>query len=155
LIREETYQRGIVSPMKFERDISIEANLLDWNSGGIILEITFIGIHSHFRPHGKKIYDFLEAVVNKHRHDALLLDYLKYRYTFGNELLSTIIIPIFNFKQKSIHPCAIIADGATKNSIQSLLNESMIQKVCNIVVFSDKVRALEHIKRELSTAESF
>lgn len=141
----------IEKPIKFEKEISIEANLLDRYPEGIILEIKFIGIHEHFRYHGKNIYDYLEAIACKYRHDALLLNYLKYRYTFGNELLSTIIIPLFNFKQKSIHPCAIIADGITRDSIQSLLDESMIQKVCNIVVLTDKMKALEHIKRELST----
>ena len=136
--------------MKFERDITIEANLLDRSTKGIILEIQFIGIHNHLWPHGKDIYDYLEAVVEKHEHDAILFNYLQYRYTFGNELISTIIIPVFNFKQKSIHPCAIIADGSTKTSIQSLMDESMIQKLCNIAVFTDKMKALEHIKKELS-----
>ena len=136
--------------MKFEKEISIEANLLDRYPQGIILEIKFSGIHNHAWHYGKNIYDYLEAVVDKHKHDALLLNYLKYRYTSGNELLGTIIIPIFNFKQKSIHPCAIIADGTTKSSIQSLLDECMIQKMCNIVVFTNKIKALNHIKKKLS-----
>lgn len=136
--------------MKFGRDIAIDFNILSKSPQGVILEIEFRGIHNHSWPHGKEIYDYLEEVVDKHKPDAILFNFLQYQYTFGNELMGTILIPICNFKQKSIRPGVIVADGPTKNSIQSLIDESMIQKVFNIVVLSNKVEALEHVKRLFS-----
>jgi hypothetical protein len=56
-------------------------------------------------------------------------------------------------EKESIRPCAIIAEGPTKNSIESLIDESMIQKVFNIAIFTNNEEALEHIKKELRTAK--
>jgi len=136
--------------MKFERDITIDVNVLEQDPRGTILEIKFIGIHDHSWPHGKEIYDFLETVVDKYKPDAVLFDYLQYQYSYGNELGATILIPIMDFKQKSLRPCAIIAEGPTKNSIQSLIDEGITQKVFNLVVLTDKAEALEHLKNEHS-----
>lgn len=137
--------------MKFEKDITIDVNVLKQDQHGIILEVKFSGIHDHSWPNGKEIYAFLEAAVEKYKPDAVLLDYSKYKYSFGNELGATILIPIMDFKQNRLRPCAIIAEGSTKNSIQSLIYAGgMTQKEFNLAVLTDKAEALEQLKNELS-----
>lgn len=138
--------------MKLGQHLELKATLLDEDSHGVILEFEFRGIHDHMWPHGKEIVEFLKKEMDKYKPDAILLDFSQYQYTFGNELMSVILTPAINSGKKSIRPCAIIAEGPTKNSIESLIDESMIQRVFNIVIFKSKEKALEHIKKELSTA---
>jgi hypothetical protein len=139
--------------MKFGKDLEINAKLLEEVSQGVILEFEFRGIHDHMWPHGKEIVAYLKNEVNKHKPYAILLDFSKYQYTFGNELMDVILTPAINSEEESTRPCAVIAEGLTKNSIQSLIDESMIQKVFNIVIFTNNEEALEHIKKELSTSK--
>ena len=137
--------------MKFETDIIIDTNLLDKSPQGIILEFKFSGVHDHRAWPSWEIKAYLEEEVDNHKPDAVLVNFLHYQYEAGNELVSAIFPCAFNLKEKSFRPCAIIAKGFTKKSVQSLLNVGMIQKVFNIVVLEDKVGALEHLKKELST----
>jgi hypothetical protein len=137
--------------MKFETDIIIDTNLLDKGSQGIILEFKFSGVHDHSAWPSWEIHAYLEKEVEKHKPDAVLVNFLHYQYGFGNELGNAIFPCDINSKEKSFRPCAIIAKGSTKKSIQSLLTNGMIQKIFNIVVLEDKADALEHVKKELST----
>ena len=139
--------------MKFGRDMVIDTNLLDKSPQGIILEIKFRGVHDHTWPHHLEIYSYLKKEVDKHKPDAVLVNFLHYQYAFGNELVNAIFPCAINSKEGSFRPCAVIAKGSTKKSIQSLLNEGMLQKVFNIVVLEDKMDALEHVKKELSTTK--
>jgi hypothetical protein len=140
--------------MKLGQNLELKATLLKDVSHGVILEFEFRGIHDHMWPHGKEILEYLKKETDKHKPDAILLDFSQYQYTFGNELMGVIFTPAFNSGKKSIRPCAIIAEGPTKNSIESLIDESMMQKVLNISIFTNNEEALEHINKELSTAKS-
>jgi hypothetical protein len=133
--------------MKFGTDIAIDVKLLKRGPPKTILEIKFIGIHNHSWPHGKDIHNYLKTIVEKHEPDAIILDYLQYQYSFGNELGDTILTPIIDFKKKSFRPCAIIAEEPTMKSIHSLIVYGDIEKVCDIVLLSDKAEALEYLKK--------
>jgi hypothetical protein len=139
--------------MKFETDIIIDTNLLDKSPQGIILEFKFSGVHDHRAWPGWEIKAYLEEEMNNHKPDAVLVNFLHYKYGAGNELGNALFPCAINSKEKSFRPCAIIAKGFTKKSVQSLLNAGMIQKVFNIVVLEDKVEALELLKKELSTTK--
>ena len=139
--------------MKFKTDIIIDTNLLDKNPQGMILEFKISGIHDHRAWPSWEIKAYLEEEVDKHKPDAVLVNFLHYQYVAGNELVNTILPCAIDLKEKSFRPCAIIAKGFTKKSIQSLLNAGMIQDVFNIVVLEDKVDALKHLKKELSTTK--
>jgi hypothetical protein len=138
--------------MKLGQNLELKATLLDDVSQGVILKFEFRGIHDHVCPHNKEMVEYLKKEVDKYKPDAILLDFLQYQYKFGNELINVILTPAINSEQESIRLCAIIAKGITKDSIQSLIDESMMQKVLNISMFKNKEKALEHIKKELSTA---
>ena len=139
--------------MKFGKDLELKVTPHKEVSQGVILEFAFHGIHDHMWPHGKEIAAYLKKEVNKHKPDAILLDFSHYQYTFGNELMGAILTPAINSEEESIRPCAVIAEGLTKNSIQSLIDESMIQKIFHIAIHINKEEALEQIKKELSTAK--
>jgi len=136
--------------IRFGQDLEIRVIVHENVSKGIILEFEFHGIHDHMWPHGKEIYSYLEKETDKHKPDAVLLNYLQYQYTFGNELGGTIMIPILNMKEKRIRPCAIVADGPTAKSLQSLMVASDIRRTINIEMFGKKEFALEYLERLLS-----
>ena len=138
--------------MKFGKDITINVNLLEQGLTKKILEIKFIGIHDHSWYHGKDIREYIKTAVEKHEPNAIILNYLKYQYSFGNELWDTIITPIMNLKKNKMRLGAIIADGSTMKSIYSLLLGTNIEKVCDIVLLTDKAEALEHLRSILKTA---
>jgi hypothetical protein len=138
--------------MKLGQHSELKAKLLDEVSQGVILEFEFHGIHDHMWPYGKEVVEYLKKEVDKYKPDAILLDFSQYQYTFGNELMNVILTPAINSEKESIRPGAIIAKGKTKDSIQSLIDESMMRKVLNITILSNTVEALEHIKKELGTA---
>jgi len=139
--------------MKLGQNLEFKAILLDDVSQGVILKFEFRGIHDHGCPHNKEIVEYLEKEVEKYKPDAILLDFLQYQYKFGNELMNVILTPVFNPEKESIRPGAIIAKEKTKDSIQSLIYESMMHKVLNIAILENNEEALEHIKKELSTVK--
>lgn len=139
--------------MKLGQHLELKATLLDDVSQGVILKFEFLGIHDHMWPYGKEVVEYLKKEVDKHKPDAILLDFSQYQYKFGNELMDVILTPAINSEKENIRPGAIIAQGKTKDSIQSLIYESMMHKVLNIAILENNEEALEHIKKELSTAK--
>jgi hypothetical protein len=136
--------------MKFGKDIEIKAKLIDEALHGIILEFEFRGIHDHSPPYWNEITEYVKQEADKYKPDALVLDYSRYQYEYGNELMATIFPPAWNSQDNSIRPVAIVACGSTAESIESLVVDSNIRWVFSIEMFSNKETAQGHLKDLLS-----
>ena len=106
--------------MKFGQELEIKVTLHEEVSKGVILEFEFHGIHDHMWPHGKEICSYLENEVNKHKPDAIILNYSQYQYTFGNELGGTIMIPSLTQKKKVFAHAQLSQMGLLRNRFKAL-----------------------------------
>lgn len=140
--------------MTFGSNLIIDVVTLAEESRWIIIEILFNGVHDHRWPYGDKIQDYLQEEITKHKPAAILMNFLNYRYDWGNELWGPIFVASVDLKNSKIRPCSIVAVGQTGESIKSLLVAGNAQNTLDIELFNENTRALEHVRGRLDDANA-
>jgi hypothetical protein len=99
--------------------LAMEAVVFEQTEKGPILEINFKGDHHHMSR--DKLYGFVEQAVEKNNPVALILNFLEYRYSGGDEMGGVFInAGLYASRRITGRPFAVIAKGYTSNSLKSL-----------------------------------
>jgi len=101
-------------------------------------------------PRGEKIREYLQEKIRELKPEAILLDFLNYKYDWGNEIMGPILLASLDPNSTRIRPCSVLAMGRTAKALKSLLVEGNVDKILNIKLFSEKKEALEHLKKGLA-----
>jgi len=135
--------------VNFGRVLTIEIVALDEERGKAIIEISFSGVHDHRWPHRDEILDYLREEMRERKPSAILINFLNYQYSWGNELFGPIFEISWDSENSRTRVCSIIASGKTAESVKNLLTNSNTLGVLDITLFDEKEKALDHLKSRL------
>lgn len=119
---------------------------------GTILRVTFSGVHEDGVGH--LVGDYLCEALKRHQPAAVVLDFLPFKYRFGNDIGG--IVQAFVRKgtdgKVAIRPSAIVATGRTAKSLMSLLQPAKVLDEFGVRFFPDVSSAVEHLRTKLESA---
>jgi hypothetical protein len=131
------------------KNLVIRTRVLDATEGGAIQEISFIGIHDHHWPVGRKIHDFIKEDFLNSKALACLFDFTGYEYGFGNEIGGPIMAVILARGAPPLPPIAIVAQGHTARSMKGLFAFSNLEKIIEYEFFEDSESGCAFLRRVL------
>lgn len=120
------------------KDLVIRTRTIDEGSRGTFLEIAFEGVHTHHWPDGSNVQAFVEGEIRAAAPAACLFDFLRYEYSFGDEIAGPVLRPMLD----SI-PVAVVARGRTEPSssgvlsLKGLFAAMMLDKLPDYGLFED------------------
>jgi hypothetical protein len=118
------------------------------------LEVAFRGVHEH--GVGLQVGKYVEETVHQNNPAAVVLNFLKFDYVFGNDIAG-ILCAFFKRsadKKITIRPCVIVATGQTAKSLLSLIQSGNLLKVFDIQFAESIDAALEQLRSRLARAKS-
>ena len=122
------------------KDLVIRTRSVDVGGRGTFLEISFEGVHTHHWPAGSNVLAFIEGEIRAGAPAACLFDFLRYEYSFGNEIAGPVLRPMLD----SI-PIAVVAQAGTEPSSSGVLSlkgffaAMMLDKLPDCGLFEDAV----------------
>jgi hypothetical protein len=118
---------------------------------GPILRVAFSGVHRD--GVGQLVGDYLAEALERHQPAAVVLDFLNFKYRFGNDIGG--IVQAFvcdDADGKAVtRPSAIVATGRTAKSLMSLLQPMYVLDDFAVRFFLDVSSAVEHLRVRLES----
>ncbi len=120
------------------KDLVIRTKRIEEGGRGTFLEISFEGVHTHHWPAGINVQAFVEGEIRAVAPAACLFDFLRYDYSFGDEIVGPILSALL-----ASSPVAVVAQGGTEPSssgvlsLKGLLAAMMLDKLMDFGLFED------------------
>lgn len=131
------------------KDMTVRTGILEETGHGQILEIEFNGIHTHHWPEGGSPGSFIDGEVNNSKPAAILFNFAKYHYEWGDEIGGLILSACIATRPDPVKHMAIIATGVTARSLRSLLSGMNLERVFKLGLFEDIESGRSFLRRAL------
>jgi len=134
--------------MMFRRTkLECRKGVLEVTPSGDILEIAFCGVHRN--GVGDEVGDYVIKTVEEIRPAAVVLNFLRFKYLFGNDIGGIFRAFFEKGDPPKNRPCSIVAKGRTAKSLRSLLEMAQLAQAFDISFFEDVPEAVDHLRSRL------
>ena len=121
--------------------------VLEVTRAGKILEIAFSGVHKD--GVGQEVGDYVIKTVETDQPAAVVLNFLRFKYIFGNDIGGIVRAFIREGEGTRLRPCGIVARGKTAKSMRNLLEMAQLTRCFDVSFFEAVPEALDHLRSRL------